>query len=53
MQIASLKVYNPLSGRILYICVPNVPFLWNGPIEDLRSCWDLGDFQRNPTLDGG
>jgi len=43
VQIVLLEVHNPFPARILYIGVPDVPFLRYGPVEDRRSRWYLRD----------
>src|SRR5215467_2332151 len=50
VQVASLKVHNAISGRILYICVPNIPFSRDIPVEHLCTGRYFGDLQRNPAL---
>lgn len=50
MQIAGLEVYDLPALRVLYICVPDVPFFRDSPIEDLSSSRDLVNLDRNILL---
>ena len=47
VQVALLEVYDSLAGTILYICVPDIPFLGHGPVEHRCPRWHFPGSKRN------
>src|SRR5689334_19109293 len=45
MQIAGVKVDDPIAGGVLYIGVPDIPLLGNRPVKGLSTGWDFVNFE--------
>src|SRR5580692_10837140 len=50
MQTGSLEVHYAVA-RLLYIGIPDIPFFWNRPIENLSAGGNLANLQGNSALE--
>jgi hypothetical protein len=53
VQVALLKVHDPLPVRPFDIGISNVPFFRHSPVKDWSLRWYLEGLQRNPILNHG
>jgi len=51
VQIGPLKIRDAFARLVLYVCVADIPFLRNGPVEYLGAGRDLMQFQWDGTLE--